>query len=867
MGQQDCYSNLAKLRQALYAGSRDEADTVGILYTDVVKVLVDDRQDEGTQLTLLIMLQEAGSSNQSGSMAYDAVESLKSAFGALKRTTKYNVQSQTLIAMTTIILCCDSVDYAQLYEIVELLVEIVVQVKRNHPLVRAASCNCLREIELCHPGSVAKHLDQLWATFGKDHTWACQALALLLALGTALPSTPAAVPGDEEARSLQGVSTLVGCMPRMASVAATTMMHSLLASDRLAAGLPAPLLKLCCSQFSSCYELPLVQLMLTMQGEGCREAWWQELRLAVVQRLVDSLQYPKSQQALAVSWLGSALAQTVDQPGWCLHLLPLPRDDITQQGLRLQAALAAGKEAWGGPVHLLDTVVPYLRKLKRRVRLAPGNFGIHLFFHVLYRLYADLRSTAAETPVAEEITRLVINMTVLGPLYCRSLLNFLKAVEVGFPQSTLSQVVLTEAVETVTEQSWDYCLEGSALESCLLVLGAAVQKPGNLCRPKQLYHFIQRLVANQGLSGHRAWTLGNQLIDLCCCVMLHQTDHSISSDLCMMLSYLMASSEDVDVKSRAKLLYAALSALSESKARQLLQSNSQDPSLESERGPNVLSDFPLPSSGSSSSSSGACPPEVVRLERLVAEGSCLQPSDQRPPAEEAAGGLSPADLLAYWAFLEGAFVHVVHVPCTLRLESQEPQFDCLMGLQLNLTPPEGWGTAQGLEATVFWKNDRAVTTMVSLSPQTPAPCSISVRAEFTSLDSCSHTCWLEPLQVHFEDLLLPLPVPEEQHLSPDDYRPLLWNSLWEQLGGHPSTLRLGPPGPRLWRQLCEGLAPFVVRWQPRGLRAALVLPPRSHVLLAVATRGPHLVASLLLQDWHLLPRVQAFLRSLCVTAT
>ncbi|KAH9363170.1 hypothetical protein HPB48_011862 [Haemaphysalis longicornis] len=360
MGQQDCYSNLAKLRQALYAGSRDEADTVGILYTDVVKVLVDDRQDEGTQLTLLVMLQEAGSSYQSGSMAYDAVESLKSAFGALKRTTKYNVQSQTLIAMTTVILCCESVDYAQLYEVVELLVEIVVQVKRNHPLVRAASSNCLREIELCHPGSVVKHLDQLWATFGKDHTWACQALALLLALGTAVASTPT--------------------------------------------------------------------------GEACREAWWQELRLAVVQRLVDSLQHPKSQQALTVSWLGSALAQTVGQPGWCFRLLPRPRDDVTQQGLRLQAALAAGQKAWGGPVIMLDAVVPYLRQLKRRVRLAPGNFGIHLLFHVLYQLYADLKSTAAATPVAEEITRLVINMAVLGPLYCRSLLSFLRSVEVGFPK-------------------------------------------------------------------------------------------------------------------------------------------------------------------------------------------------------------------------------------------------------------------------------------------------------------------------------------------------------------------------------------------------------------------------------------------------
>ncbi|XP_037504645.1 uncharacterized protein LOC119379400 isoform X2 [Rhipicephalus sanguineus] len=863
MGHQECFSNLARLRQELYADP--ETVSVGLHYSDVVKVLVDDRQDEGSQLALLLMLQEAGSSYQSEKTAYDAVESLKSAFGALRRTTRYNVQSQTLITMTTIILSHQSADYTQLYELVELLLENVVQVKRNHPLVRAAGCSCLREIEIFHPGFLAKQMEQLWGTLGKDNSWACQALALLLAVGTTTPTAAMGNASDEPARS--EVSSLIGYIPLMTPLAAAAVMQSLLAN--LVGVLPPALLKLCCTQFSLCYDLPLVQLMLTMQGELCREAWWQALRLEVIQRLAHGLHYPESQQALKISWLGSALSQVAGQPNASWHLLPVPRDKVTQQGLRLQATLATGFDAWGGPEKMLDAVIPYLRVLKRHVCLAPGPFGIHLLFYVLYRLYADLRNTTVAALLTEEITRLVINMIMLGPLYCRNLLNFLKCIETAFPESSLSQVVLMEAVDMVTEQNWEDCVQDSAVESCLLVFTAAVQKPGNLCQPKQLFHFIEQLVANRGLAAHRGWLLGNRLIDLCCSVVLHQTNHAVSSDLCTILSYLMDSSEDVDVKSRVKLLYTSLSALSELKARELLHCCSHDPALDSEKDCNVLSDFPLPSPVACSTA------EVLRLERLLPNGSRLEPCDQVPSREAQGGqGLCLEELHKYRAFLESDFDHVVSIPCRLVLESPEPRFDCLMGLQLNLAPPEGWGTAQGLEASLFWKSDSGVATSVALSPQTSVPCSIAVRAEFTSLDSCSHVCWLEPLQVRFEDLLLPLPIPQplcdQAHPSQDTYRAMVWHSLCEQLTGSPeaqsSTLRLGPspPSQQLWLRLCEGLAPFVVRWQPRGLLAGFVVPKRIHVLLTLEACGPHLIASFLVEDWLLLPRVQTFLQSLCV---
>ncbi|EEC00310.1 hypothetical protein IscW_ISCW001790 [Ixodes scapularis] len=130
--------------------------------------------------------------------------------------------------------------------------------------------------------------------------------------------------------------------------------------------------------------------------------------------------------------------------------------------------------------------------------------------------------------------------------------------------SILPESVLAQAVETVAQPSRAQCLE-AGLESSLLVLGVAVQRPVHVFKPKLVFRYIQRLVSSRGLSARRTWLLGNQLIDLCCSIMLYQAPDSLSSELRGVLCYLMESSEDVDVQSRAKLLYAALYALSESK--------------------------------------------------------------------------------------------------------------------------------------------------------------------------------------------------------------------------------------------------------------------------------------------------------------
>ncbi|XP_040076280.2 AP-5 complex subunit beta-1 isoform X1 [Ixodes scapularis] len=857
MAQQERYQSLVKFRQAVFSKDKIASESSQFHYSDVVKALMNDRAEEQLQINLMLMLQEGSNDFLTKMTTYEAVESLKSCFSQLKRTSRYNLQSHILVTVTSILLNADASDDTQLSEFVELLVESVVQVKRNHPLVRSTGCNCLREIEFFFPGTIAKHLDELWGALAKDTSWASQALAQLvaLALGTL----------EGSCRSgLHDVPVLLSQLPLMTPMTAGTLLRSLLAVAQDTNALPPGVVKMCSSQYTLCYELPLAHFVLTAEEQPPMEAL-EHLRRALTSAHAGC-------RGLVLSWLGSSLRrlgthELAQGSRWSLALLPAPGADAQLQGLQLQAALADGLATASAPEEALATVVVHLRSFGRWAAAVPSRFPLQLLLHILYRLYADSRESALASSVDEELSRLVVNMTMLPPFYCRSLLSFLSCIEVKFPDSMLPESVLAQAVETVAQPSRAQCLE-AGLESSLLVLGVAVQRPVHVFKPKLVFRYIQRLVSSRGLSARRTWLLGNQLIDLCCSIMLYQAPDSLSSELRGVLCYLMESSEDVDVQSRAKLLYAALYALSESKARQLLQLCSNGPVRDRELDCSTLSlaTFPV-------ATMVASPPvEVVRLSRLdrphssptsTVEDGMLKCSDEK------ALTLEPGALVHYRAFLEKHFIHSVSIACLLSLGSPNPQLNCLLGLRLSLSAPADWGVAQGLEMPVFWGEENGTTVAVSLSPKVAASCTITVTAEFTALDLSSYRCLLDPLQVHFEDLLLPMPVPEP--VSPQLWRGLVFDTLWQECSAAPeaqqSVLRLASlvPGPELLKQLSERLAPWLVCREPRkgSLHAIFLAPQRRHILLAVDSLAGQLVASLLVESWQLLAPVQVFLEKLC----
>lgn len=859
MSQQEWHESLAKFRQAVYAQDKAAMGSFQLHYSDAVKALMNDRAEEQLQISLMLTLQEGTSAFVAEETAYEAVESLKSCFTQLKKTSRYNLQSHILVTVTSILLNMDATDDTRLLEFVELLVESVVQVKRNHPLVRSTGCTCLREIECFFPGTVARHLDQLWGALAKDTSWASQALVQLVAM---------ALDTSESSRtsSLHDVPVLVSQLPLMTPLAAGTLLRILLTIGRDTDALRHKVIKMCSSQYALCYELPLVHFVLMAEEQPCFEAL-ERLRRGLASAHAGC-------RGLVLSWLGSALRRR-GTCGWIqplsLDLLPAPGAEAELQGLHLQAALADGLPTGPAPEEILATVVAHLRSFWRWVGTVPSRFPLQLLLHVLYRLYLDSRNSALASSVDEELVRLVVNMTMLPPFYCRSLLSFLDCIEVTFPDSTLPESVLAQAVETVTQPSRDQCLE-VGLESSLLVLGTAVQRPAHVCKPKLVFRYIQRLVSSQGLSAHRTWLLGNQLIDLCCSIMLHQAPNSLSSELRSVLCYLMESSEDVDVQSRAKLLYAALYALSESKARQLLQLCFNGPARNSQLDCSTLSSTTFPVA----TMVGSPPAEVLRLSRLGGPHShmTLESSGLEIPNNEAVScvssqALEPGALLDYKAFLEKHFVHNVHIACLLSLVSPDPQLDCLLGLRLSLSPPANWGIAQGLEMPILWRKKNGATVTLSLSPKVAASCTITVTAEFTGLDLSSYECVLDPLQVRFEDLLLPMPIPNPTF--PQLWRKLLFDKLWQECSAAPeaqqSVFRLVShlPGQELFTQLCQRLAPWLVHKEPKkgSLHAVFVAPHRKHILIVVENLGGQLVASLVVESWQLLAPVQAFLEELC----
>ncbi|CAN7990743.1 unnamed protein product [Ixodes hexagonus] len=868
MGQQEWHQSLVKFRQAVYAKDEAAIDSSQFHYSDVVKALMNDRAEEQLQVSLMLMLQEGSSNFLTEKTTYEAVESLKSCLIQLKKASRYNLQSQVLVTVTSILLNSDASDETQLSEFVELLVESVVQVKRNHPLVRSTGCTCLMEIEHFFPGTVARHLDQLWGALAKDTSWASQALAQLVAL------TLGTLEGSGTS-SLHDVPVLVSQLPLMTPVATGTLLRSLQAIARNTGALPTGVVKMCSSQYALCYELPLVHFVLTAEVQPCPELL-ERVRRTLATAFASCC-------GLVLSWLGSALRRLVTHGGiqgpcWNLDLLPGPGAEAELQGLQLQAALADGLATGPAPEETLATVVTHLRSFWRWVGAVPSRFPLQLLLHILYRLYADSRTSTLASSVDEELSRLVVNMTMLPPFYCRSLLSFLNCIKITFPDSMLPENVLAQAVETVTQPSRDQSLE-VGLESSLLVLGTAVQQPAHVCKPKLVFRYIQRLFSSQGPCTRRTWLLGNQLVDLCCSIMLHQAPNSLSSELRGVLCYLMESSEDVDVQSRAKLLYAALYALSESKARQLLELCSNGPARDSQLDCSTLSSATFPVATMVASP----PAEVLRLSRLGGPHSRATSEDggSKHPDEKAVGcgpgqALEPGALLHYRAYMEKHFVHNVSITCLLSLVAPDAQLDCLLGLRLRLSPPADWGIAQGLEMPVLWRKENGATVAVSLSPKVATSCTITV------------TPWImNTLNITRDrEILCPQNIPETEtsldsrNIEPAKIKSLLWdnNACRRAYGNFPrrcsaaseaqqSVFRLASqlPSQELLTQLRERLAPWLVRRETKkgSLHAVFVAPQRKHILVVVDNLGGQLVASLVVEFWQLLAPTQAFLERLC----
>ncbi|XP_064466047.1 AP-5 complex subunit beta-1-like isoform X2 [Ornithodoros turicata] len=815
------------------------------------------------------MLQEGADVFLTRETIYEALDSLKSCFDQLKRTEKRHLQSQVLITMTSVLLQCDIDGTTHLMELIDLLIETVVQVKRNHPLIRTTCCDCLLEIETFFPGILQKHIESLWAAFQRDSSWACQHYAMVAALVFVhhtgeKESHPVKEAGD---LASQRLSVLLNFLPWATPQVASIIFEHLMCLISRSPDMHTLALKALLPKFLGTHELSLLQLGLVPQlnfPEVCFSVPDQILTLQHLIALCNNPLVYNSFKCLVLSWIETymqhlstvskaLLTRTEDFEA----LFPMPVDMPEMQGIKLKIIIA--NLLWSEST--LDLVMHYLRGLKKTSSTQCG-FSVNLFFNCMYRLYSDFKDLSLHSTISKEISRLVMDFITSAPLCCHNFLNFLKCVEQAVPESPLSREIISNVVESITNQDLALCLGN--LHSNLIILTMAVERPPEICKPQIILKFVQDLVLQTELPVHGDWMTGNQLLDISCAVMMHQRIDPIYSELCKVFSTIMDHYNDVDVRSRAKVFYAALFTLSESKVKKLLQScNSTSPDRKSHELVDIpTATFPLPS-------------PITRLSpSIIALKKCKGGTSSRcSQSEEISDNTFSSDTFEeYNEFLKHTFNHAVNMPCKIILETDDSGFHRLFGVHLQFYPPQGWGKIEDLVIPVFSNKENGYNVVLSISPRQFQPCHVNIAAEFTCQDTRSYICELPSLSIEFDDLLLPIPIlPEFGPSQCSAWRRFIYSQVQEncvKMENVPDSLsiqsvfKLSASSEDIFTKVEDRAKDFIVSKSNLHIDLGLLAPSNCHILLNFKPVEEFTVVSIFTDSWKSLYLIETYLERL-----
>ncbi|XP_063173128.1 AP-5 complex subunit beta-1 [Candoia aspera] len=358
--------------------------------------------------------------------------------------------------------------------------------------------------------------------------------------------------------------------------------------------------------------------------------------------------------------------------------------------------------------------------------------------------------------------------------------------------------------------------------------------------------FLAQLVASGKLGD---WRSGQILLSVCRNLMVLHPSPALSQ-LAALLHAISLGHTDVDVQDRACFYHTLLTNLSSEKLRAVL----------APEGPvktRTLSSSIVADSESFVAALTVHPvePAPLRLQRVEISGD----TPPEPPAEQEVDGYcqwllatrSPSRLsLAY---------QLVHAgPGT-------PPYDLLLCVVLRFTcASPHYEPVPELCVPCLSAHRPSPTVRLTLQPRCPYPTRLTTSALYTTQDGLTRLSQLETLEVAFPDLFLPLPVPawssEKLHH--------LFDALWQRMHpdaeeAHAESLTVWPLPPRSLEGLVhDQFRRFILTEQANSYGIALTLPPRYHILLQVQSVEDAARVSIRTDNWKLLPSLNHYLQSL-----
>eukprot|EP00062_Callorhinchus_milii_P012700 gi/632960020/ref/XP_007895957.1/ PREDICTED: AP-5 complex subunit beta-1 isoform X2 [Callorhinchus milii] len=895
--------------------------TTEIFVSELVKALADEKFSENVKVQALGIVQEFPSLLFTGPhSAFRATLALMDIFRRLPFSLKcVSLKCHLLLSLTTVVITAEPpiVDGAIPRDLMARLIDLASDSndrKRGgafRPL-RAAACDCLRELETCRPGLLASKLELLSSLQRQEMTPLHQAYTVLYsrALKNALRvrcRAGCAVPdggirqllhrneeleweasGEEQdlpalpigtrfflnlspadTKDLKStVSLLLEESYLLTPVSQAALLQELAQIVLLVRSLSPAIFKSQLLRLFGTMDASLVHTMLHLKATFTDSLFTVEDESFLLKRLVGMAQHPLLSTPLKlfhthcilhfpenrpIGWNADESLPVLLTPNMAAFLFPTLFNDSNTMLSRLSLVSLAYLESTDeerGPAEVFD----YLVSLYKLVNTNGNRERLVTFFRAVYIFFSYFHAnTQYMSELSSHLVRLYQGHCTVAP----HLINLINSTQ-ELQEESKWPVALAEALQKVIVELPMQHLAPQNLTWHLQVL-ARVTQESSISQGRTV-ECLLGLAQGSDLCQTGDWRVGNSVLSVCRSILQHQNLETIFSELADLLQHLFLHFQDVDIQDHAHFYYTMLTSLSGEKLSGIVARGVGNGTRTKARS---LSSIMPENTDLSSLSVLSVKHPTLQLVPIV---------DEHRPNAELSGNVSKQDAEEQYLekyldqFNQPGFASTVVMKYYLtfapNVDSQYHKvFSVLLRFDLRSSHYE---PIPDLHVPCLFFDRKPHTFSLALKPNCPYPTVLHTTAIFTTEDG--HTCCsqLEPVQIGFSSLFLHLPIPAHW---PANAKANLFDHLWESLAGEESSqaalsLFCFKTNQSPLSELVElHFHTHLVskHTDPERYKILLFLPPRYHVLYSVGLTGEMAKVDILTDNWKLLPLINAYL--------
>ncbi|KAL4658574.1 AP-5 complex subunit beta-1 [Arapaima gigas] len=894
--------------------------TADSFLTELLDELRDDRTSENTKVLLLTpFLEYPTLLCPSPAVGEETAVELLAIFSQLPHKS-LQLKCQLMVAITSILVCtsCVSSEVEVAVSFLDLLYHTIQDTNdhKNGPqfyYLRSTACDCLREIETCHPGLLSQRLEALYLLKQQETTPLHQTYTLLYILGLKntirllslqkggadgelkkalagnegfawkaietplflfLPSATGQISvvqtstDNKELKSI--VSLLLEESYLLTPLSQAALLRELIEVVAMVQALSPAIFKSQLVRLIGTVEITLLHATLLMKSTFTDSLFTTEDENFFIKRLVSMAQHPllSIQQKLfymdcilhfpenrPISSNGEESLPVLVTPCLAASLLPTVFNDSRTMLCRLSLLSLVYLEADEND----DKGVGYLFGHVLALHKIVDNHGtremvVTYFKSVFTFLTYFYHNDKFTNDLTKSITQLYSRHCYLAP----NIINLIDRIQECLEDSKwpieLLQALQSLIVELPTAQ-----LSIQNLGWHLKVLGRVSQE-SQVSQGKTLW-FLLNVLINSTLCKTGGWKMGSAVLLVCRNLLQHPSLDRVFNELADVLQHIMQHYDDVDIQDRARFYYTLLTNLSREKLSGVLA-----------KGPDVnrakvqsLSSLVAESEGLSS-----CLTIHETTDTVLKLTKIINTKFHRVLQQYDTGNHNDEDVLAfYWKqFSSPGFSYKVILEYHLTHTGDvDIVFNKLFSICLHFDLTDSnYEQVSNISVPCLFKNRKPPVVQVMLQPQQPFPTTLRARALFTTEDGLSWHTQLEDVPVSFSDIFLPLPVPVDwSQEKKEQLFDLLWMSMSNEEPDQSATsLFCFEIGDQQLPGIIESkFSPYLISQQSDKelYKVVFFLPPQFHVLLTITNAEDAVQVRIATDNWELLPFINTYLKS------